>query len=118
MISTAQLTNTETLNCTEAIKAEIRAMILKSAQRLGYPRSLGEIYGLLYVSRSPLSMDQIIEELGMSLGSASQGLKTLRALKAVKTTPKTESRKDYFIAETNFRHIVGGFLREEITPEL
>ena len=41
---------------------------------LGMPRSVGEIYGLLYFSENPLSMDQIVQKLGMSLGSASQGL--------------------------------------------
>ena len=53
---------------------------------LGMPRSVGEIYGLLYFSEAPLSMDQIANKLEMSLGSASQGLKTLRSLKAVRTS--------------------------------
>ena len=66
-----------------SLQNELRTIIVQIAQRLGYPRSLGEIYGLLYVSENPLSMDQITAELDMSLGSASQGLKTLRSLKAV-----------------------------------
>ena len=49
---------------------------------LGLPRSVGEIYGLLYFSPHPLPMDQIVSRLGISIGSASQGLKTLRSLKA------------------------------------
>ena len=36
---------------------------------LGLPRSVGEIYGLLYFSKDPMSMDEIVKRLGMSLGS-------------------------------------------------
>ncbi|MGB0371598.1 MAG: GbsR/MarR family transcriptional regulator [Opitutales bacterium] len=102
----------------QSLQAELRTIIVQIAQRLGYPRSLGEIYGLLYVSEDPMSMEEIRAELNMSLGSASQGLKTLRTLKAVKTQQVEGVRKDFFVAETNFRHLVSGFLREEIMPEL
>lgn len=101
-----------------ALQGELRSIIVQIALRLGYPRSLGEIYGLLYVSDRPLSMEDIRTRLDMSLGSASQGLKTLRALKAVKAEHLDGVRKDFYVAETNFRHLVSGFLREEIMPEL
>ena len=69
---------------------------------MGLPRSVGEIYGLLYFSPSPLSMDQICTKLEISVGSASQGLKTLRSLKSVKSVYVSGERKDYFLAETEF----------------
>ena len=62
---------------------------------LGLPRSVGEIYGLLYFSKHPMSMDEIVKRLGMSLGSASQGLRTLRSFKAIRTTYVMGDRKDY-----------------------
>ena len=65
---------------------------------MGLPRSVGEIYGLLYFSPSPLSMDQICTKLEISVGSASQGLKTLRSLKSVKSVYVSGERKDYFLA--------------------
>ena len=49
---------------------------------MGLPRSVGEIYGLLYFSPSPLSMDQIRTKLEISVGSASQ----LRAIQNHTTT--------------------------------
>ena len=85
---------------------------------LGMPRSVGEIYGLLYFSEEPLSMDQIVQKLGMSLGSASQGLKTLRSLKAVRTSYVAGERKDHYQAETEFRRLFSNFLKEEILPHM
>jgi len=102
----------------EQLDLEIREIIVRIAQLLGYPKSLGEIYGLLYVSREPLAMDRIRERLHLSLGSASQGLKTLRGLRAVRTVYIPGERKDYYMAETFIRNLVGGFLEEEVTPLL
>lgn len=85
---------------------------------LGMPRSVGEIYGLLYFSEVPLPMDQIVAKLGMSLGSASQGLKTLRSLKAVRTTYVPGDRRDHYQAETEFRRLFSNFLKEEILPHM
>ena len=85
---------------------------------LGMPRSVGEIYGLLYFSRSPLPMDQIVNRLGISLGSASQGLKTLRSLKAVRTSYVPGDRRDHYLAETEFRRLFSNFIKEEILPHM
>jgi HTH-type transcriptional regulator, glycine betaine synthesis regulator len=97
----------------EAIDYFVRFMSL-----LGMPRSVGEIYGLLYVSPNPLSMDLIVTKLGISIGSASQGLRTLRSLKAVKVTYVLGDRRDYYLAESEFRHLLSTFIKEEIMPHL
>ena len=85
---------------------------------LGMPRSVGEIYGLLYFSNCPLPMDQIVNRLGISLGSASQGLKTLRSLKAVRTTYVSGDRRDHYLAEIEFRRLFANFIKEEILPHM
>ena len=93
-------------------------VFVRAARLLGLPRSLGEIFGLLYVSPEPLTMEQIRSRLHISLGSASQGLRQLRAFRAVKVQYVPGDRKDHFVAEPSFRHIVSGFIREEIRPHL
>lgn len=85
---------------------------------LGMPKSVGEIYGLLYFSRDPIPMDQIVKRLRISLGTASQGLKTLRSLKAVRTSYMPGDRRDHYIAETEFRRLFANFIKEEITPHM
>ena len=85
---------------------------------LGLPRSVGEIYGLLYFNSKPLSMDLISSRLNISIGSASRGLKTLRALKAVRTTYIPGDRRDHYSAESEFRRLFSTFLKDEIMPHL
>lgn len=85
---------------------------------LGLPKSVGEIYGVLYCAREPMTMVDIINHLGISKGSASQGLKMLRTLGAVYDVSNPDDRKTYFKADMELKQIVGGFIREEIRPHL
>ena len=97
----------------EAIDFFVRMMSI-----MGLPRSVGEIYGLLYFSEIPLSMDDISSRLSISMGSTSQGLKTLRSLKAIRTSYVQGDRRDHFIAETEFRRLFSNFIKEDILPHL
>ena len=85
---------------------------------LGLPRSVGEIYGLLYFSATPLSMDEIAKRLRISMGSTSQGLKTLRSFKAIRTSYIQGDRRDHYAAETEFRRLFSNFIKEDILPHL
>jgi DNA-binding transcriptional regulator GbsR (MarR family) len=93
-------------------------LFVRAAQVLSIPRSVGEIYGLLYSSRDPLAMDDIIHSLEMSKGSASQGLRWLRDIGAVRTSYVPGDRRDFFEAETELRKLVFGFLRDSVEPHL
>src|ERR1700733_13185416 len=66
---------------------------------LGLPKSIGELYGLLFFSTQPLAMDDLMERLKMSKGAASQGLKLLRTFGAIKTVYVAGSRRDHYVAE-------------------
>lgn len=85
---------------------------------LGLPKSVGEIYGVLYISPEPLTMLDLVGQLGISKGSASQGLKMLRTLGAVQEIDHKNDRKTYFQANLELKKLVGGFIREEIRPHL
>ena len=63
-------------------------------------------------------MQDLIERLGISKGSASQGLKMLRTLGAVREVEFQNDRKTYFEADLELKKLVGGFIREEIRPHL
>lgn len=93
-------------------------LFVNGVRVLGLPKSIGEIYGLLYLSEEPLSFDDILSRLQISKGSTSQGLKFLRSLGAVKAVYTAGSRRDHFVAETELKKLVGGFIREELTPHL
>ncbi|HWB61405.1 MAG TPA: hypothetical protein VG733_18125 [Chthoniobacteraceae bacterium] len=93
-------------------------LFVRIAQLVGIPKSVGEIYGLLFTSADPLSFDDIVGSLNMSRGSASQGLRLLRVIGAAKSTYVAGERRDYFLAEVELRKLVTGFLNEQIHPHL
>lgn len=93
-------------------------LFVRAAQVLSIPRSVGEIYGLLYSSPDPMAMDEIIQSLEMSKGSASQGLRWLRDIGAVRTSYVPGDRRDFFEAEIELRKLVFGFLRNSVEPHL
>ena len=102
----------------DGLSAESIDFFVRMMSIMGLPRSVGEIYGLLYFSEMPLSMDKICLKLGISAGSASQGLRTLRKLKAIKPTYIQGERKDHYVAETEFRRLFSNFIKEEILPHM
>ena len=95
---------------------EFIAFFRSVADLFGLPKSLGEIYGLLYSLPEPVPMGEIMERLHLSKGSVSQGLKTLRALGAVRTTYLENDRKDHYVAVVELRSLLAGFLQHQIEP--
>ncbi len=87
-------------------------------QLFGIPKSVGQIYGLLYVSPEPLGFTAIVERLEISKGSASQGLQLLRSLGAVNEAGQIEgtNRGVSYEPELSLRQLVTGILRERIVP--
>jgi len=66
------------------VEVEVIQLFVQFSRTVGQPRSIAEIYGLLFVSHQPLTLDDLVERLRLSKGSASQGLKYLRELGAVR----------------------------------
>ncbi len=104
------------------VNAELEQMVqdffVDGVRVLGLPKSVGEIYGSLFISKVPLSLDDLVERLGISKGSGSQGLKMLRTLGAVSEVGGIEGRKVYYQADMELKSLVGGFIREKIRPHL
>ncbi len=88
------------------------------ADVLGLPRSIGELYGGLYAADRPLAMDELMGRLGLSKGATSQGLRLLRGFGAVRTVYIPGDRRDHYVAETELRRLVSGFLKERIQPHM
>ena len=93
-------------------------LFVRAASLNGLPRSMREIYGLLFCARAPLAFDDLADRLGISRGSVSQGLKCLRQLGAVKVQYVAGSRKDHYEAELSIRRLVNGFVSDQFSPHL
>src|ERR1700733_14253944 len=120
----SHLTLTEKLTSREAVaplsEFEIESidLFIHSVQALGLPRSIGEIYGFLFAQPQPQPMEVIIRRLGISIGSASQGLKFLRNIGAVTATFQPGDRREFYTAQTELRKLVVGLIKERIQPHL
>lgn len=67
-------------------------------------RVCGQIYALLYLSPKPLSLDDIVDELGVSKGSVSVNIRILEDYKLVRKIWVKGSRKDYYEASDTIPH--------------
>ena len=86
------------------------------ADLFGNPRSHGQIYGLLFSSPVPLSMDDITGKIGISKGSASLGLRALEELGAVER--KANGRFGLYSAKMELKTLISGFVRQRLVPRL
>jgi DNA-binding transcriptional regulator GbsR (MarR family) len=93
-------------------------LFVSAVRMLGIPKSVGEIYGLLFICRQPLALDALVEKLQISKGSASQGLKLLRTLGAVRVVYIAGDRRDHYTAEAELKRLVSGLIREELHPRM
>jgi HTH-type transcriptional regulator, glycine betaine synthesis regulator len=88
------------------------------ASLLGLPKSLGELYGLAYASTRPIHFSEACARLQLSKGAASQGLRTLRELGALKAVYAAGDRRDYFTPEVELRKFIARVLAERFQPHL
>ena len=94
------------------------ALFVRAASALSLPRSVGQVYGLLFATPRPLNLDEIMALLGSSRGGTFEGLKWLRQFGAVERVFLPGVRKEHFQAELNLRRLANGFLRLRIEPHL
>ena len=83
----------------------------------GFPKAMGAIFGAVYLSPTPLSLDEIVEQVGVTKGSVSTNVRTLERLGIVHKKIRLGDRKDYYEAEADFWKIIKGVLREREQSE-
>jgi HTH-type transcriptional regulator, glycine betaine synthesis regulator len=107
-------------NVAETLDLEREAIeyFVSFVQMFGLQKSIGQIYGLLFVSIDSLAMDDIIVRLGISKGSASQGLTVLKGLGAVTSHTIPTDRREHFRADLNVSRIVTHFFENRLQPRL
>ncbi|MEY3775479.1 MAG: hypothetical protein RLZZ129_2259 [Verrucomicrobiota bacterium] len=102
----------------KAFQVECTERFAGLAQLFGLPRSVGQIYGILFASPRPLSFTDVVQHLGISKGSASQGLRALWDVRAILLTASIDDRRDRYVPETELRKLIAGFLRGSIMSHL
>lgn len=102
----------------DPLERQVVAVFVDGVRVLGLPRSIGEIYGLLFISQTPLSLDDLVSRLSISKGSASQGLRMLKNLGAVREAESGAERRTYYEPAIELKRLAGGFIREQVRPHL
>lgn len=97
---------------------EVVEFFVHIGRYLSLPRSVGEIYGILFATGGTMTLDELVSRLRISKGSASQGLRLLRGVGAVRVTYRPGDRKDYYEAEVELPTLVRGFLRDQLSVRL
>jgi len=97
---------------------ELAAFFVRMAGILGVPRSVAEIYALLYVSPDPVDFDQIQGRLGISKGSVSQGLKFLRDHEMILSVKVPGSRRERWQPTPSLAFSLVALLRSQVVPAL
>lgn len=83
----------------------------------GFPKGMGAIFGVLYLSPTPLSLDEIVEQTGLTKGAVSTEVRTLARMGLVHRSSKLGDRKDYYEAETDFYQSIRSILKERQNSE-
>jgi DNA-binding transcriptional regulator GbsR (MarR family) len=96
------------------VEVEVIHLFVQLSRALGQPPSVAEIYGLLFVSPRPLPQDEFYDRLNLSKGTASQGLRYLLDLGAVRMVYVAGDRRVHYEAVAELRNLAGRFLRQQI----
>ena len=83
----------------------------------GFPKGMGAIFAVLYLSPTPLSLDEIVSETGLTKGAISTEIRALARMGLVHRSSKLGDRKDYYKAESDFYAAIRSILQERQNSE-
>jgi DNA-binding transcriptional regulator GbsR (MarR family) len=99
------------------IKKEFAQGLSQISRFWGFPKGMGAIFGVLYLSPTSLSLDEIVQETGLTKGAVSTEIRVLARMGLVHRSSKLGDRKDYYSAETDFYAAIRSILQERQNSE-
>jgi DNA-binding transcriptional regulator GbsR (MarR family) len=99
-------------------KEQVTQALGEAASRSGvFSETAGKIFGVLYLSAGPLSLDEIARQVATSKGNASVQVRELLELGVVRKVWVRRSRRDYYEAVTDLwaiaTQVIGRRLQQE-----
>lgn len=83
----------------------------------GLGKTTGEIYAALYLSREPVSLEDLARRLGVTKGNISVLVRSLERLGMVRRAWQKGDRRVYFEAETDLWQVARQVLEQRQKPE-
>jgi len=99
------------------LKQEFTEGLSQISRFWGFPKGMGAIFAVLYLSPEPLSLNEIVEQTGLTKGAISTEVRTLARMGLVHRSSKLADRKDYYEAETDFYKSIRSILKERQNSE-
>ena len=99
------------------LKQDFTESLSQISRFWGFPKGMGAIFAVLYLSPSPLSLDEIVKETGLTKGAISTEVRTLARMGLVHRSSKLADRKDYYEAESDFYQSIRSILKERRNSE-
>ncbi|HEX2997403.1 MAG TPA: hypothetical protein VHP14_21455 [Anaerolineales bacterium] len=99
------------------IKEDFTQGLSQISRFWGFPKGMGAIFAVLYISPMPLSLDDIVQETGLTKGAISTEIRALARMGLVHRSTKLGDRKDYYEAETDFYVAIRSILKERQNSE-
>lgn len=81
------------------MSAKIQAFVMHCGEmgsRWGFNRTIGQMYGLLVINEEALTANQLSEQLNISRGNVSMGIKELQSWRLIQVQHKPGDRKEYY----------------------
>lgn len=99
------------------IKKDFTEGLSQISRFWGFPKGMGAIFAVLYLSPTPLSLDEIVSETGLTKGAISTEIRALARMGLVHRSSKLGDRKDYYEAESDFYAAIRSMLKERQNSE-
>jgi DNA-binding transcriptional regulator GbsR (MarR family) len=99
------------------IKKDFTQGLSQISRFWGFPKGMGAIFAVLYLSPTALSLDKIVTETGLTKGAVSTEIRTLARMGLVHRSTKLGDRKDYYEAESDFYASIKSILKERQNSE-
>ncbi|HEX7055818.1 MAG TPA: GbsR/MarR family transcriptional regulator [Bacilli bacterium] len=101
--------NEEQLAALERSRKRVIETIGKNMDLYGVTLSAGHLYGMMFFRDEPMTLDEMVEEMGMSKTSMSTGVRTLVDLKMVNRVWGKGTRKDLYEVEPDWYQTFSDF---------
>ena len=99
------------------IKKDFTQGLSQISRFWGFPKGMGAIFAVLYLSPAPLSLDEIVRETGLTKGAISTEIRALARMGLVHRSSRLGDRKDYYEAEADFYASIRSILKERQNSE-
>jgi DNA-binding transcriptional regulator GbsR (MarR family) len=94
------------------VKKDFTVGLSQISKYWGLPKGMGAIFAVLYLSQTPMSLDELVQQTGLTKGAISTNVRALARMGLVLPSTKLGDRKDYYEAETDFYKSMRSILKE------